>query len=295
MDGNLVFNFWKPWYVYRPGQVVRRAVRVAFPCRNPIRLVPLPWGCHLEIDIRETIGYSIWTTGVFDLSVVEILWRLANPTKLSLDVGANLGAMTGPLALRSAEVWAFEPHPDLFRRLSKNVASFGACSGFSSCRLFEFAASDTDGTSFLLFPDGFESNNGISRLSDEDSGEGVPVRTARIDALVAKREIGMMKLDVEGHELLVLQGTAEALKHGQIDHIVFEDHVGPTSPVCQYLTECDLTILAISWRMSGPVLSPPGSLIQRRFEAPSFLATRFPREAIKRCEQSGWECLRGRV
>ena len=64
-------NPFKPWFVYRPGQLVRRAGRAVFPPRNPVQVVPLPWGCSLEIDTRETIGRAVWTAGVYDLAVVE--------------------------------------------------------------------------------------------------------------------------------------------------------------------------------------------------------------------------------
>ncbi|HVL12834.1 MAG TPA: hypothetical protein VM529_09720, partial [Gemmata sp.] len=132
-------NPFKPWFVYRPGQLCRRFARAVRPPADPVQVVDLPWGCPLEIDTRETIGRSVWTAGVYDLAVVEVLTRLADRGRLAVDAGANVGAMTGALAARAGEVWAFEPHPDVFRSLEANVARFAGLPGFAPTRAFDLA------------------------------------------------------------------------------------------------------------------------------------------------------------
>lgn len=281
-------NPFKPWFVYRPGQLLRRAVRAVFPPRDPVRVVVLPWGCGIEIDVRETIGRSIWTAGVYDLAVVEILLRLADPKLLAVDAGANIGAMTGALAARAGEVWAFEPHPDVHRRLVANVARFAGLSGFAPCRVFDSALSDTDGEGRLEVPDGFGENQGLARLAPTG---GVPIRTVRLDTLLGDRDLGVLKVDVEGHELNVLRGTAAALAAGRVRHVVFEDHVGAHSPVRDFLREHGYSLYRIGWRLSGPVLGPV-DVGGRRYEAPSYLATRDPAGAEARCRTRGWAALR---
>ena len=140
-------NPFKPWFVYRPRQLFRRVVRAIRPPADPVQLVGLPWGCTIEVDVRETIGRSIWTAGVHDLAVVEVLYRLADPALLAIDAGANIGAMTGVLAARAGEVWAFEPHPVVYVRLVANAGRFAGLHGFAPCQVFQVALSDTDGES----------------------------------------------------------------------------------------------------------------------------------------------------
>ena len=282
-------NPFKPWFVYRPSQLVRRVVRATFPPRNPVQLVELPWGCPIEIDVRETIGRSIWSTGVYDLAVVEVLSRLADRRLLSVDAGANIGAMTGALAVRSGEVWAFEPHPEIYRRLVNNVGRFTGLPGFAPCRVFDLALSDHDGVAALDVPVGFDVNQGLARVADDGS---IPVRTATLDSLLDGREVGVLKADVEGHELCLFRGATEALRAGRIAHIVFEDHGGADSPVAGFLREFGYTLFEIGWRLRGPVLGPLGSGTHRPYEAPSYLATRHPQLAIDRCRTGGWQCLR---
>jgi FkbM family methyltransferase len=282
----------KPWFLYRPGQLLRRVARALRPPADPIQVVNLPWGCSLEIDTRETIGRSVWTAGVHDLAVVEVLVRLADPALLAIDAGANIGAMTGALAARAGEVWAFEPHPDVFRSLEANVARFAGLPGFAPTRAFDLALSDSDGEARLESPEGFADNRGLGRLAE---GGGIPVRTARLDRLLEGREVGVMKVDVEGHELAVLRGAAESLAAGRVRHVLFEDHGGLDSPVCRFLEGLGFGLFAVGWRLRGPRLVPvSGSGANRSYEAPSYLATRLPEGALEACRPRGWVCLRRR-
>lgn len=282
-------NPFKPWFVYRPKQLAKRILRSLRSPTEPIQEVMLPWGCPLEIDVRETIGRSVWTTGIYDLAVVEVLLRLADPNRLSIDAGANIGAMSGALAARSAELWAFEPNALVAQRLSQNVARFNGRPGFGPCRIFDVALSDADGEGRLEMPAGSTDNHGLGRLTN--SGEGVPVQTARLDTLLAGREVGVMKVDVEGHEPALLRGASEALAHGRIAHIVFEEHDGPTSEACRILGEFGYTLFEVGWRWNGPVIGPVGSGIHRPYEAPSYLATRDPKGAEAACEPRAWRCF----
>jgi len=276
----------KPWFVYRPKQLVRRLRTPS----DPVQVVELPWGCPIEIDVRETIGRSIWTAGVYDLAVVEVLTRLADPRRLAIDAGANIGAMTGALAARAAEVWAFEPNPVLAPRLTGNIARIVGRRGFAPCRSFEVALSDADGEGQLEIPVGSSINGGLARLTAGNAG--VAVRTIRLDALLQDREVGILKVDVEGHEAAVFRGASESLKGGRIAHIVFEEHAGPQSEACQFLTECGYGLFEIGWRLTGPVVAPLGAGAARYYEAPSYLATRDPLGALATCRSRGWACFR---
>jgi len=285
-------NPFKPWFVYRPRQLGLRVMRALCPPTDPVQLVSLPWGCPLEVDTRETIGRSIWTAGVYDLAVVEILMRLADPEVLALDVGANIGAMTGALATRAGQVWAFEPHPEVCRSLRANVGRFAGATGFAPTHVFELALSDADGEARLESPDGFDANRGLGRVTTD---AGLPVRTARLDSLLTDRNVGVMKVDVEGHELSVLRGAAEALAAGRVRNIVFEDHLGADSPVCRFLNNLGFQLFRIGWRLRGPLLAPlPSEEGRRAYEAPSYLATRAPNRAVDACQPRGWVCLRRR-
>jgi Methyltransferase FkbM domain len=148
-------------------------------------------------------------------------------------------------------------------------------------------------------PGGFATNNGLARISPvagETSAarslDAVSVRTICLDSLLTGRPVGVMKIDVEGHEIAVLRGAARALKDGMVENIVFEEHDGPNSPSCRFLIDCNFTLMRIGWKTWGPILVPLGAKVQWTNEAPNYLATRHAEATLNRCSAPGWKCLR---
>ena len=117
----------KPEYVFRPSQIIRRLQR-EFQIARESEEVVLPWGLPIRVFPNETIGSCIWRTGVHDLVASEALWRLLDPGETAVDIGANIGYMTGLMARRAGprgRVIALEPHPDIFAELQRNVGEWG--------------------------------------------------------------------------------------------------------------------------------------------------------------------------
>lgn len=287
--------FWKPWYVHRPWQLMLRAFRSVGPRPPSAVVIRLPWGVAIEIDPGEDIGRAIWTTGVYDLAVSEVLWRLATPGATAVDLGANIGYMTGLLAVRcgpAGRVLAVEPNPLVLPRLRGNVARVTVASGAARVAVHPVAASDRAGTARLACPASFEGNNGVGYLTTELGGGQTEVPTARLDDLVGE-PVQVMKVDVEGHEATALRGCERLLAGGQIRHLIFEEHGGPDSETCRLLASHGYTMFQLGWTMRGPTLSEPGRpAVVRPYEAPSYLATISPTDAEAACRPRGWEVLR---
>lgn len=295
-------SIWKPWYICRPRQILIRAWRT---CRYRRLLgpqsVPLPWGCSITVDPTKMIGKGIWTTGVYDIAVSEVLARLIRHGDLVLDVGANIGYMSilmGLCAGKSGELISFEPHPMLFQSLRNNLNEVQQQTCFPKTFLHNTALSDKAGEALLVIPQGFEENDGTARLGNE-SGQPIarlPIRTETLDGVLAGRLAAVMKLDVEGHELAVLCGATETLRYQRIQHIVYEDHQGVSSAVSSLLREQGYTILQIGFSLFGPMLAsaeaPP---ICSPYEAPSYLATCNPEAVQQECRGRGWRVLGARL
>jgi FkbM family methyltransferase len=293
-----VNNPFKPWYVYRPTQILRRCLNKVHP-KSGSKLVALPWGGEIEIDAQKTIGASLINAGVYDLAVSELLWRLATPGDNVLDVGANVGYTTILLAARvgtEGAVMSFEPHPLLFAQLRDNVERQRKGRPCGSVVLRNCAVSDSIGVATLICPDEFNSNDGVARLSDgATSEEGIGVTTTTLDA--EANDIGpctLAKIDVEGHEFGVLKGASQLLEHGLRD-IVFEDHVGVGSPVMSMLQARGFCIFSVGWTTRRVSLIPLGvKRAARCYEAPNYLATKNPARALTLCQTPGWAVLGSR-
>lgn len=257
--------------------------------------VKTPWGTPLEIDPRETIGRSIWTTSLYDLSASEVLFRLAQPGQLHLDIGANIGYMTSLLAHRagaSGEVLAFEPHPTVCERLTRNVERIRRTPGNGSVEVHRFALSDQDGVGHLSTPAGFEKNTGLAHISKPGDSSGVSITLRRLDDVLGDRTAVVAKIDVEGHEAAVLRGSQKLLAKKQLRHVLFEEHGGYEAESFRLLGSAGYTVYQVGWQMSGLRLAElSAKSICQPYEAPNFIATINPMELQKTCQAKGWWIL----
>jgi FkbM family methyltransferase len=135
---------------------------------------------------------------------LSYLAKIVSRADVTVDVGACLGLYTRELARLSRHVHAFEPSPemaDVLRRTSKpNVT------------VHEIALSDQSGEADLVTPRGDDEL--VHALASIEPLEAPPtearasqkVATERLDAIV-RDDVAFVKIDVEGHELRVLDGA----------------------------------------------------------------------------------------
>ncbi len=285
-------RLFKPHYVFRPAQVVRRALSQVGGRREPV--IKAAWGGRLLVARQEQVGAGLTRMGVHELAVSEVMWRLTEPGDLALDVGANVGYFSGLLALRAGEVIAFEPNPHLVRFLEGNRRRWGP-SG-KKVHVDHRAVSDRCGTALLHLPAAFASNYGVATLatSGEDDLESIEVVTVALDEVVAGRPVGLLKIDVEGHELAALHGARETLARRLVRHIIFEEHLRLPSPVSVLLEDAGFTIFGIEEAFLGPRLTLP-SWVRRGWDAPTYLATQQPQRARSLLRPRGWRVLYPRL
>ncbi len=276
-----------PAYVWRPDQLARRCAHSL--SGDETRLVTLPWKALLEVDTSDRIGSGIARMGVHELAVTEVMWRLTDPIDLALDLGANIGYFTSLLAVRARAVIALEPHPAIAARLRANADRWQ----FGDVRIDERAASRKNGAATLVEPPGFEHNAGTAGLREDaaDDGRAIQVQTVRIDDVIGTERVGILKLDVEGHEYDALSGGRQALEEGRVRDIFFEDLAPMPTAVGAMLESCGYRLFSIGRRLSRPVLGGPTDP-PPRLDAPTYLATLDAERAGRRVAAFGWRCLR---
>jgi FkbM family methyltransferase len=126
------------------------------------------------------------------------------------DVGANVGVVSVLQAQRKAQVYAFEPNPDCYRRLLKNVTA----NGFEGrIRPFKLALGNLTGTGTMQVERG--GTTGGTVLAGAEAGLGAaPVSITTLDRIAPTlnvSQIDLLKIDVEGAEVDVLHGAAHTL------------------------------------------------------------------------------------
>lgn len=290
----------KPQYLFRPSRSAARLIDALRGDRAARVEITLPWGLSIRVNTGERVGRSIWRSGVHDLPVAEALWRLLDPGDTAIDVGANIGYTASLMAARvgrTGNILCFEPHPDVFAELEMNIALVRRTVGAGEIQVHKTALSDRSGEGLLVSGEDFAENSGSSRLAVGEStaanAELLRVPTRRLDEFIAERAVGVVKIDVEGHELSVLSGAARALGQGRIAHVVYEDFGGARSEVHRLLISYGYSIYALGWATHKPVLSSveSGPAVDLRWESPNYLATRYPERVADRFRPWGWSVI----
>jgi len=224
------------------GRWIRRSIGVP-----PTRLASPPPPAWVRIAAgplagREVLigrqGSGAWEDMIAGRFDAEIYPLLANEIGgVVWDVGAHIGfhtlgfaAIVGP----TGHVVAFEPNPSNRERLRQNLdrnADLAARVEILPCAL-----SDRDGDSSFVFSGDIESGassmsflDGTTPAIDFDTAAAwntvvVPVRTT--DALIREAAVPapqLIKIDVEGAELLVLRGAVEMVRRSR-PAVIVEAH-----------------------------------------------------------------------
>ncbi|MBC8106115.1 MAG: FkbM family methyltransferase [Anaerolineae bacterium] len=293
-----MFALLKPEYLFRPSQIFRRLFPPA-PSSDGFTSAWMPGGCRIRVNPDDDLGRALLHLGVFDLIVTETIWRLADPGEGVADVGANIGYMSLVLAARVApngNVWCFEPHPTLFKELSANCDRGSQSFGGVRFHARQLGVSDSAGQLKLLVFDETSKNRGTSALisSDEEaSGSTISVNVALLDEIVPPdTALGVMKIDVEGHELAVLKGARRLLESRRVRDIVFEEHREYPTDVTNYLEHAGMRVFRLHRDFFGPrLLAPNATTARSTWIATSFLATFDTARAEARFKARGWRCL----
>ncbi|MCL4553515.1 MAG: FkbM family methyltransferase, partial [Candidatus Marsarchaeota archaeon] len=137
-----------------------------------------------------------------------------------IDVGANVGVFTVQQASRGAHVIAVEPNPLAFRRLCATIER----NGFHRLVTALPYAAGTQRGSGSLAPEDKHSPHGriIFRGGEEDAGVIPVVTLDEIAATHGVATIDLLKIDVEGAEVAVLEGASATLP--RVKRLVLEYH-----------------------------------------------------------------------
>lgn len=297
--GSLQLRLNKPHLLFRPSQVLRRARASRTKDPTITQTVSSVMG-PITVHPAEHVGSGIARTGVRDLPVSEALVRLLDRGEVAIDAGANVGFMTVLLARRSGPtgtVYAFEPNPTVLPLLRENVAR--ADPARSAPIVIDTAAlSSTAGAAVLVAYDDFTQNQGTARVQPAGSltAHSWEIVTKRADTVIAGTSVGVMKVDVEDHELDLFQGASESLERQRVRDIIFESHDPPPTAASRLLEAHGYSIFALDGLLLGPVLYEQNVHASRKsYDPPSYLATAQPARARRRLARRGWTVLNPRL
>ncbi len=176
-------------------------------------------GIQWQLDLNEGIDFAIYILGGFELRTLRLYRSLVRPGDTVLDIGANIGAHTLPLAQLvgpSGRVVAFEPTQFAFTKLQRNLALNPELATRVTLRqvaLMESSSARVPEHIYSSWPlDRQESLHAVHGGQLQDTN-GAAAHT--LDLVVEASgitRVDFVKLDVDGHEPQVLAGALGTLR-----------------------------------------------------------------------------------
>ena len=148
-----------------------------------------------------------------------VVKHLIQPGDIVIDAGANIGYVTLLLSRwvgRSGKVISFEPIPQTFDLLYHNTRRLR----LRNVTAINLGLSSASGTVRMRIPSDKDGSGNYYEASivdahrDQEAGSGTMVEVGRLDGFlpVVPEQLSFIKIDVEGHELEVLQGSERILR-----------------------------------------------------------------------------------
>jgi FkbM family methyltransferase len=199
-----------------------------------ISIINVDYGEFL-VTSGEFIAKHLFASGKWEQHVIEISKNLlANLNNIIvLDIGANFGAYSIPIAKllipNNGNIIAFEPQRKIYNQLCGNIFLNDLVNVYprqmavgAKCESIQAKAPDYDR---------FQNHGAYSLLSSVMERRGFSdllrkpnedVQVINLDSLADLDSVALIKIDVEGMELEVLQGSLNFLASNQFPPIIFE-------------------------------------------------------------------------
>lgn len=177
--------------------------------------------------------------------------------EVAIDCGANVGKVTKKMAKPGIIVYAFEPDPNAFKALQAKFKEE------TNVTCFNKAVSDHSGSAKIYFTDKYNENpekwsTGSTLSADKPNVDKTNFAICEVVDLAEfiqnlGKPIGLLKMDIEGEEIKVLNKLIDLGLTKEIRKIVVETHerfptlTEPTRELKERIRELKLKNIDLDW------------------------------------------------
>jgi FkbM family methyltransferase len=191
----------------------------------------LPWYGFVDVDISGVLPFTMFSnnddfvaqayfwkgTDAYESTSLKLWSTLAKKSASIIDIGAYSGvySLAASKASPKSKIYAIEALDRVYSRLLINKAANSA----ANINCFNFAVSDCDSEINLLVYSGQDilvsGSSVVPDVSDRVACESKRVKSLSLDSFVESNAIstvGLIKIDAEGAEHLILKGAQKVIK-----------------------------------------------------------------------------------
>lgn len=166
---------------------------------------------RLLVDPTSISYQFVYFLGEYEPAITEVIETVVDKGDTCLDIGGNIGWYTTLLQKKvgdRGQVHSFEPVPQIFEKLKKNVAlnnDFGAAVTVNNLAL----GNEEKTVEMHIFKDMPDGHSSIATFGSSDS-EIVTCPMITLSSYLEDKqidEVNFVKMDIEGAEMMMLQGA----------------------------------------------------------------------------------------
>jgi FkbM family methyltransferase len=188
---------------------------------DPIAVCRMKLGHRLILDTR--VQSHVWAhySGHYDDEKIRFLFSFMRSGGTAIDVGANIGFYAVPLGMRArslgSRVIAFEPVPSNSQRLVENIALNGLA---GTVEIVRAGLSNKARTASITLREDFQAGGDVGNAAlviDDGKDSEFPtlsIALMRLDDIwqeLGSPRLDVVKVDIEGHEDLFLEGARQTI------------------------------------------------------------------------------------
>ena len=181
----------------------------------------LPQSYLFEKRIKRSIKNN-------DEKELQLLKKIIIPETDTIDIGVYRGVYSYEMAKYSKMVHAFEPNPIIFKDIELNLGKI-----IKNINLYNFALSDKENKVLLKVPirdknydkSNYEEYFQMGRATIHEQNvmgdiETFEIKSKKLDNFTFSNRISFIKIDVEGHEKNVLNGSLNIINQNKPNLLV---------------------------------------------------------------------------
>lgn len=173
----------------------------------------------MTLDVRDvrSVPFSVLADGPYEKFQGRILLELAEESKEFFDIGANMGyySLAAPKVNSTIKVHAFEPQPNVYSALVRNV-SLNSLNGRVQLHNLGLGSKESITTMFIPPFTGSGGGSLANLHQDEGSPQEVEVQVKVLDEYLGSVcNPDLIKIDVEGYEYEVVSGAMRLINQSK--------------------------------------------------------------------------------